>query len=58
MTTSTLKHSSWEILLEKLEARISSWTFRALNMVSHLVLIKGVLQSMPFYLFAVLTAPK
>eukprot|EP00253_Pinus_taeda_P013477 PITA_13477 len=58
MTASALKHSSWKILLEKLEAHISSWTFRALNMASRLVLIKAVLQSMPLYLFTVLAAPK
>jgi len=55
---SALKHSSLKILLEKLEACISSWTFRALNMVSCLVLIKAVLQSLPLYLFTVLATPK
>lgn len=58
MTHSALKHSSWKLLLEKLEARLSSWTYKALNMASCLVLIKVVLQSMPLYLFLVLAAPK
>eukprot|EP00253_Pinus_taeda_P024215 PITA_24215 len=53
-----LKHSSWKILLEKLEARLSSWTHRTLNMASRFVLIKVVLQSMPLYLFSILAAPK
>jgi len=53
-----LKHSSWNSLLEKLEARLSLWTHRALNMASWLVLIKVVLQSMPLYLFSILAAPK
>jgi len=58
LTDSALKHSSWHLLLEKLEARLSSWTFRALNMASWLVLVKAILQSMPLYLFSVLAAPK
>eukprot|EP00253_Pinus_taeda_P036339 PITA_36339 len=58
MTDSTMKNSSWRMLLEKLEARLSSWTHRALNMASRLVLIKAVLQSMPLYLFLILATPK
>ena len=58
MTASVLKHPSWKILLEKLEAHISSWTLKARDMVSRLVLIKAVLQSMPLYLFMVLATPK
>ena len=55
---SALKHASWHLLIEKLEARLSSWTYRALNMASRLVLVKAMLQSMPLYLFSVLAAPK
>jgi len=58
MIDSALKHSSWRMLLEKLEAHLFSWTHRALNMASHLVLIKAVLQSMLLYLFSILAAPK
>eukprot|EP00253_Pinus_taeda_P019886 PITA_19886 len=58
LTTSALKHSSWKILLEKLEARLSPWTHRALNMSSRLVLITTILHSMPLYLFSTLAAPK
>lgn len=58
MTDSTLKHSSWRMLLKKLEARLSSWTHKALNMVGRLVLIKAVLQSIPLHLFSILVAPK
>eukprot|EP00253_Pinus_taeda_P022211 PITA_22211 len=56
--SSALKHSSWNNLLEKLEARLLLWTHRALNMASKIVLIKAVLQSMPLYLFSILSAPK
>eukprot|EP00253_Pinus_taeda_P017519 PITA_17519 len=52
------KHSSWTSLLEKLEAKLSLWTHRSLNMASRMILIKVVLQSMPLYLFSILAAPK
>lgn len=55
---STLKHASWGHLLEKIEGRLSSWTYRALNVASRLILIKEVLQSMPLYFFSVLAVPK
>lgn len=58
LTASALKHSSWKILLEKLENRLSLWTHRTLNMASRLVLINDVLHSMPLYLFSILAAPK
>lgn len=58
MMASALKHSPWLMVLEKMDADIPSWTFRELNMVSHLILIKEVLQFMPLYLFSVLAAPK
>eukprot|EP00253_Pinus_taeda_P002060 PITA_02060 len=52
------KHSSWSSLLENLEAKLSLWTHRSLNMASRVVLVKVVLQSMPLYLFSILAAPK
>jgi len=58
LIASAHKHSSWKQLLEKLEARLSLWTHRALNMASRLILIKAVLNSMPLYLFSILAAPK
>lgn len=58
VTDTTLKHSSWKLILEKLEAHLSSWTYKALNMASCLVLIKAILQSMPLYHFSVQVAPK
>ena len=55
---SALKHSSWRDLLTKLELCLSHWTLHSLNIASHLVLIKSILQAMPLYLFSVLAAPK
>eukprot|EP00253_Pinus_taeda_P007171 PITA_07171 len=58
LIASALKHSSWKVLLEKLETRLTSWTHRSLYMASRLVLIKSVLQAMSLYLFSILAAPK
>eukprot|EP00253_Pinus_taeda_P007787 PITA_07787 len=52
------KNSSWSSLLENLEAKLSLWTHRSLNMASRVVLVKAVLQSMPLYLFSIMAAPK
>eukprot|EP00253_Pinus_taeda_P015050 PITA_15050 len=41
---SAIKNASWRTLIDKLESRLSSWTFRSLNMASRLILIKTVLQ--------------
>eukprot|EP00253_Pinus_taeda_P017014 PITA_17014 len=58
LMASALKHASWRTLLDKLEAQLSSWTYRSLNIASRLTLIKSVLQAMPLYLFCILAAPK
>eukprot|EP00253_Pinus_taeda_P035953 PITA_35953 len=58
LVTSTIKHSTWQSLLEKLESRLNLWTHRTLNLVSRVVLIKSVLQAMPLYMFSSLAAPK
>jgi hypothetical protein len=53
-----LRNASWEHLLSSFSKRLSSWTFRALNLPSRLVLLKAVLQALPIYAFSVLAAPK
>jgi len=58
LSNSAIKHASWRLLLDKLESKLSTWTFRALNIAGRLVLIKSVLQAMPLYLFSILAAPK
>jgi ribonuclease HI/exonuclease III len=52
-----LKNSSWDPLLSSFAKRLSSWTFRALNLPSRLVLLKAVLQALPVYAFSALAAP-
>jgi exonuclease III len=53
-----LWNSSWENLLSSFSKRLSSWTFRALNLPSRLILLKAVLQALPIYSFSALAAPK
>lgn len=36
---SAIKHTPWRTLLDHLETRLSSWTFRSLNIASRLILI-------------------
>eukprot|EP00253_Pinus_taeda_P014772 PITA_14772 len=52
------KAANWEDLLNKMKAKLSSWTHRSLNMASRLVLVKSVLQTMPAYMLSALAAPK
>jgi hypothetical protein len=40
-----------------LSKRLSSWTFLSLNLPSHLILLKYVLQALPIYSFSALAAP-
>jgi exonuclease III len=52
------KNSSWEHLLSTFAKKLSSWTFRTLNLPSRLVLLKAILQALPIYAFSVLAAPR
>lgn len=48
---------SWEDLIENTQHKINNWTFRALNFLSHLTLLKVVLQVIPNYQLAVMSIP-
>lgn len=52
-----LRNSSWESLLTTFLKRLSSWTYRAFNLPSCLILLKSVLQALPVYTFSALAAP-
>jgi hypothetical protein len=54
----SLQNSSWEHLLSSFTKRLSSWTFRALNLPSRLTLLQAVLQALPIYTFSALATPK
>lgn len=58
MLDSAIKHASSRTLIDKLETRLSSWTFRLVNIVGRLITIKSVLQAMPLYVFSILASPK
>eukprot|EP00253_Pinus_taeda_P016498 PITA_16498 len=58
LIASAIEHSSWNILIEKLESHLNLWMHRTLNMASRVVLIKAILQAMPLYLFLILAVPK
>jgi hypothetical protein len=53
-----LRNSSWEHLLSSFAKRLSSWTFRVLNLPSRLVLLRSVLQALPIYSFSAMAAPR
>jgi hypothetical protein len=53
-----LRNSSWEHLLSSFSKRLSSWTYRALNLPSRLILLQAVLQALPIYSFSALAAPR
>ena len=58
MAESTINQVSWKDLLDKINKKLSLWTFRVLDFTSRLILVKSVLWEMPMYLFSVLAAPK
>ena len=58
MVESTIKQISWKELVKKINKNLNLWTFKALNFLNRLILVKFVLQAMPIYLFLVLVALK
>ena len=54
----TIQKVSWQDLLDRIKARLASWTLKPMNFPSRLVLVKSVLQAMLVYLFFVLSTPK
>jgi hypothetical protein len=53
-----LRNSSWEHLLSSFTKKLSSWTYRVLNLPSRLILLRAVLQALPVYTFLALAAPR
>jgi len=52
------KYITWEWILTKLQERVKIWTYKPLNLVGHLILIKEILQAIPTYLMSVFPSPK
>ena len=53
-----IRHASWQDLVDRVKARLSSWAIKPLNLLGRLVMVKSVIQAMPMYLLPVLLAPK
>jgi hypothetical protein len=58
LTDSVAHNTSWNSLILSISNRLSSWTFRTLNLPMRLVLLKSVLQAIPTYMFSSLEAPQ
>jgi hypothetical protein len=52
-----LHNPSWEEIMAKLEAKLSSWIHHFLSLPGHVLLINFVLFSLPLYLFFILFTP-
>ena len=50
--------SDWNWLLEKLEKKLKSWSFRWLSSIGKLILVKFVLEAIPIYWFSMAWIPK
>ncbi|XP_071695652.1 uncharacterized protein [Rutidosis leptorrhynchoides] len=51
------KSHSWNPVIDKIKARLSSWKMRKLSFGGRLVLIKSILSSLPLYFFSLFRAP-
>ena len=54
----TLKASSWLLLINKIKNRINTWGATWLNPIGKVILIKSVLSTIPIYQSSILLAPK
>ncbi|XP_071729272.1 uncharacterized protein [Rutidosis leptorrhynchoides] len=52
------KRKNWDIIVEKIKSRLSSWKMRSLSSGGRIVLIKSILNSLPLYFFSLFRAPK
>ena len=58
LINSIAKKGSWTNLLDTIKKWLGNWTLRPLNLVSLLVLVNSVLQSMLTYMFSSMMTPK
>eukprot|EP00253_Pinus_taeda_P019798 PITA_19798 len=49
---------NWQGILEKLKNRVANWTFRTLNIVGRIILVKSVLQAIPIYPLSIIAVPQ
>jgi hypothetical protein len=53
----SLRNTTSEDLLSNFRKKLASWSFLSLNLSSHLILLKSILQALAIYTFSVLAAP-
>jgi hypothetical protein len=58
LSDSTAQNLSWDSLLLSISNRLSTWTFRSLNLPARITLLKSVLQAILTYLFSALATPQ
>eukprot|EP00253_Pinus_taeda_P007501 PITA_07501 len=58
LTDKPLHKGIWELMINKMQDKITKWTFRSLNLASQLVLTNVVLQSIPIFMISALPASK
>lgn len=58
LDSSSLKIGNWKSILEKIMKRLENWSFRTLNLVARVVLLKSTIQAIPIYPLSVMEAPK
>ena len=52
------KVSTWKLVMERIEKRLSMWKAKTLSRASRLILIKSVLNNMPIYYMELFKIPK
>jgi len=58
LTDKPLHKGIRELMINKMQDKIRKWTFRSLNLVGRLLLIKAILQSIPIFMLSTLPTPK
>ena len=52
------KSSTWKLVIEKIEKRLSMWKVKTLCRAGRLTLIKAVLNNLPMYYLSIFKIPK
>jgi hypothetical protein len=58
LTNRACTKATWEGVVSKLQERVKTWTYRALNLDGRLILTKMVLQQILAYMMSVFPTPK
>jgi hypothetical protein len=53
-----MKNGDWNILFEKIVAKLECWSTRYLSKGGRLILLNSVITSMPMFYFSIFKAPK